>query len=220
MANVAEIDLRKLMRDYDDLQADHSALKAKLAEKDTELDQLRAENAKSRLWRIELCAERDELRAENERLKQFEAPTLEVIERAIKTEKERDELKAEVERLKTEWLNKPLEDREFDLTAENTKLKLLAESYRAKCLRACKAFSDIIVYLQGSNHTSFPINVREQDGSISQVRPESNEGKAYNIAKKAREALSLATDHDVDKFLQENSDLMDDLAKQEAAEKK
>jgi hypothetical protein len=39
--------------------------------------------------------------------------------------------------------------------------------------------------LEGANHTLLPINVRELDGSISQHRPISSVGEAYNISGKA-----------------------------------
>lgn len=49
-----------------------------------------------------------------------------------------------------------------------------------------KALEEIEIRLSHCAMTSFPINVRELDGSISQHRPKSNEGHAYD---KAREAL-------------------------------
>jgi len=52
-----------------------------------------------------------------------------------------------------------------------------------------EALSKIEVHLTYSAHTSFPINVRELDGTISQQRPKSNEGNAYDKAKEALDKI-------------------------------
>lgn len=44
-----------------------------------------------------------------------------------------------------------------------------------------QAASEAHMYVSHSSHTCFPINVREPDGTISQHRPRSNEGNAYDI---------------------------------------
>lgn len=51
-----------------------------------------------------------------------------------------------------------------------------------KYLAMIETLKTIKIRLGGSSHTLMPINVRELDGSISQHRPPSNEGIAYNLA--------------------------------------
>lgn len=46
-----------------------------------------------------------------------------------------------------------------------------------------RALEDIRIRISGCAMTSFPIIIRELDGSISMERPLSNEGHAYNKAK-------------------------------------
>lgn len=50
------------------------------------------------------------------------------------------------------------------------------------------ALENIEIRLQYCQHTGFPINVRELDGSISQQRSKTNEGHAYDLAKQALES--------------------------------
>lgn len=51
-----------------------------------------------------------------------------------------------------------------------------------KYLKMIETLKEIRIRLACSSHTLMPINVRELDGSISQHRPPSNEGIAYNLA--------------------------------------
>jgi hypothetical protein len=63
--------------------------------------------------------------------------------------------------------------------------KSFYDSVVAENKRLREALGEIKIRLQYCQHTGFPENVRELDGSISQHRPPTNEGRAYDIARKA-----------------------------------
>ena len=64
----------------------------------------------------------------------------------------------------------------------------------ARLLAALEKCVEALEYIQpriaGLSHTCLPINVRELDGSVSQVRPISGAGEAYNKINETNAELS------------------------------
>jgi predicted RNase H-like nuclease (RuvC/YqgF family) len=90
--------------------------------------------------------------------------------------KENEEFKNKLETKQTEcddWYAKSVEDYNT-ITSLRESLKLAVE-----------ALEFVKIRLDGMELTSFPINVRELDGTISTERPKSNAGHAYDKTKEA-----------------------------------